>query len=1476
MSQNAAQNQSVYPACSPSPARFLGPSRRVFRSSATVLLFAPLAAILCLPSEALANDDEVACWYRNQSFIDEVMHPAQRGDNEFFTRSDVPPNLMWILDNSGSMQTLSCNGECDNYSRCEGGFSSNGRSFFLNRGYTPYTNDANAGDAFDKDFCTGKNPRGFNGQDGCYKPGLVYSHYNNGSCGAWPSGSNPVVWSRYGNSDTGSTPTAYCRSRYGTSNTTTARRNRENCENQLINYGYHPGTSATNPVFMGAALNIYPPKFVIARRVLKDLVMKTNKIRQGLMIFNNGGGGGPSGYGNLWNGGRLLVEFGPECNMFFPPVEANYDLNKEVIIREIDKIKFWGGTPLGETMMSACQYFSGNQNRFKNEVMVHNSKGVGFADSGIPNRQYNQDPICLSCQKNFTVMITDGFPSIDNQVPCKLRNYDRDCKEGLQDSPNCGTVNTKTCPNNERRTYSSIEGTDYFDDVAAFCYEEDLRPDMPGKQNTIVHTVGFDIDAPILADAARQGGGIYMVANDADELRSALTTVLQNIESRATSFSVASVTTVQTRGSTYAFVPRFRPSMEELWEGHLYRLTLFNEFAAGCTDADTSGEMTEDKLKRNPNGNEHCSDVYLMDANGDFVGEDEEGRFVVLDHTKPWDDEEGWPIKQPIQLAKPHWDAGEKLAQRNLVNNPRKIYTAIDLNKDGEISPDEQIEFTVANAAVLAPSLAVGGINGSICTEMAARRGLGPYTNSLDCTRDLIRFIRGENIFNEFRDGNRTQPRPKILGDIFHSAPTLVTPPPPAYLCDLGIVTQCSFSLYSDGLTPGGMEAYEEWAADEAGRDRFVLVGSNSGMVHAFHAGSMKTGDDPETGFVEPEDHIYHDVGTGEELWAFIPPNLLPKLSQLAVRTGEHKLFVDGTAMVKDVWVESNTAGEGQGRKDKDEFHTVAVVGQRQGGRDWLGLDVSNPTKPQFLWSWPLPGSPESMTAGESWNEIAPAAPPIGPVAIADAQGPLDVEGVKAREVWSVWVGGGFDPNFMRGRSINALNVWTGKPLWRFAAEDATDGSDPRRHLFPVPAPVALLDIGPGAIVEGKQDGLFDTAVVGDVMGQVWTLRFHSPGVDTDGDGLMDNWYGARSFVQFKGDSIRKRSAFFQLAEASVDPTSGVVRAHLGSGDRTNIRDAGGGNCGPSNIGACLRKNCQAEIHSGSGSSHERIGTSQMQGRWRHQPNASTFTTNSISAPASDASNTCSVPVQSSYQVSLTCGPIVESYSWNLNCNPAGDTLDSCSQVNHKPAPAYSLIQSPNPTQNSRFYTFALFGGSNARIPFNTLTQAKAYDAASLSESDLTQMSVTGNDTGIADEKGFFIEYANTDERTSSSAAVLGGCVAWNTLNPGDRTAACGSNTGDRGHLYRAHFATGTAACGDLDGSERYVSRKALVAPPGLTPTVSLNPETGEVRYNLLSVEPGSAPMQTSVGERELSGGIYWLDVTREVHQCRHSDAACR
>jgi hypothetical protein len=84
-------------------------------------------------------------------------------------------------------------------------------------------------------------------------------------------------------------------------------------------------------------------------------------------------------------------------------------------------------------------------------------------------------------------------------------------------------------------------------------------------------------------------------------------------------------------------------------------------------------------------------------------------------------------------------------------------------------------------------------------------------------------------------------------------------------------------------------------------------------------------------------------------------------------------------------------------KKQSDEFHSVVIFGERSGGRQWTALDVTDPVNPAFRWSWPPVGTTDSLAAGQSWNDHAPAPPPIGAVAVDDPLGPFTVAASSAK-----------------------------------------------------------------------------------------------------------------------------------------------------------------------------------------------------------------------------------------------------------------------------------------------------------------------------------------------------------------------------------------------------------------------------------------------------------------------------------------------
>ena len=72
--------------------------------------------------------------------------------------------------------------------------------------------------------------------------------------------------------------------------------------------------------------------------------------------------------------------------------------------------------------------------------------------------------------------------------------------------------------------------------------------------------------------------------------------VLEDVNTRSTSFGAASLSTLQIASSQGVLIPRFEPSRNAHWDGHLFSFDLFAEFAGGCRPQDvaTSGHGNGD------------------------------------------------------------------------------------------------------------------------------------------------------------------------------------------------------------------------------------------------------------------------------------------------------------------------------------------------------------------------------------------------------------------------------------------------------------------------------------------------------------------------------------------------------------------------------------------------------------------------------------------------------------------------------------------------------------------------------------------------------------------------------------------------------------------------------------------------------------------------------------------------------------------
>ena len=294
---------------------------------------------------------------------------------------------------------------------------------------------------------------------------------------------------------------------------------------------------------------------------------------------------------------------------------------------------------------------------------------------------------------------------------------------------------------------------------------------------------------------------------------------------------------------------------------------------------------------------------------------------------------------------------------------------------------------------------------------------------------------------------------------------------------------------------------------------------SNDGMLHAFDAGSPISG-----GTRDLDCNLRFDTGTGGERWAFIPPDMLPRLKDLL---DLHQYTVDGNVMLRDVWVDAN----GDRTKQKAEFHTVAIFSERAGGTQYVALDVTNVDAPVMLWTFPPPGSVEAQWMGQSWSDFSPRPPPVGPVRIALPAGQTDtVNNRNFEERWIAMLNGGYDPTLSSGNAVWMVDVWRGTVLWRFTDDDfkSQNGYGSGTSMYAVPGAVALADIGDPSQAQLRRRRLLRHGHLGRPGRQ--PLRGALPRAGPNrplATGRVSNWYAARTFEQQRRDrrpAVRDRA----------------------------------------------------------------------------------------------------------------------------------------------------------------------------------------------------------------------------------------------------------------------------------------------------------------------------------------------------------------
>lgn len=421
--------------------------------------------------------------------------------------------------------------------------------------------------------------------------------------------------------------------------------------------------------------------------------------------------------------------------------------------------------------------------------------------------------------------------------------------------------------------------------------------------------------------------------------------------------------------------------------------------------------------------------------------------------------------------------------------------------------------------------------NGNLTTD---KLGLASAADPAGERSKLIKYLQGFDGYNDNGYGD-TAKRDWILGDILHSKPLVV-----------------NYQRYT--LTTSN-------EADTAINQTYIFQGANDGMLHCFRDAD------------------------GKEMWAFIPPDLLPRLQNLHDGTA-HSYYVDGTP---SVYIhDANNDGHIDGSVGD---YALLIFGLRRGGGlqalsgtgfrgGYYALNVTDPANPVYLGeiSNQIPGFGEM---GETWAQPRLARVQIGTqrkiVAFISA-GYDNVEDLRFGSIQSypadttqvpLPVGapdsfttaqssGGYAPSYPRGRGIYAVEIAdldlnagvykpnfsnSGKLVWAyqhgFFSGYSGDTSQGIRT-----SPLLLHSIASDILaLDMNTDGLVDRLYAGDTGGNLW--RFNV------GDTNVMNWSAKKVFSSNPGADLTVGRKLFYKPEATFEG-GGRVMLYFGTGDRAH------------------------------------------------------------------------------------------------------------------------------------------------------------------------------------------------------------------------------------------------------------------------------------------------------------------------------------
>jgi len=728
--------------------------------------------------------------------------------------------------------------------------------------------------------------------------------------------------------------------------------------------------------------------------------------------------------------------------------------NRAVLIDKINNLTAASRTPLTESLYEAYRYFRGEAPVFGTLATAAFAGGTitdGRDSTAVSGGNYvspmlsSLDPttgLPAACQKNFTLLMTDGGPEDDFSANAAIRALTY-AGPGGQVSPDtqADAIQADT-PSGQFESgglpYGPIDlagtgggsgGYIWLDELAYFMAQSDMNASIAGRQPVVTYTIGFaGANTPVLQQAAARAGGNNYVADDAAQLSAALTAAVAAIREwnpTVASPSVPISALNRSESGEEVYLAFFGPANSQAWQGTVKKF----KFGEGTTACGATGGGTPIDLclvGKTVLSGTTVKNIEQVDVDPITLEETVVVNPAAVSYWNPSSLQDG---------SKPNMGGtGQRLLDSGTWNpSTRKVYTFIT-------NPGGASEAVSGNAALAHAGNAVSEANTTLITK--TRLGNAGMSDAQRAT--LANFIRGGNPgVAACSDASAatacTTWRSWPHHDVLHAKPAVVTYDP------------------TPAVDP-------EDASLQVATAQYLYYLSNDGLLHAVNA------------------------ATGIEAWSFLVEEALPNINDIMNNlAGQHLTLADGAPVA---WVHDVNKNGTIEAADGDKVYLF--FGLRRGGRAYYALDVTTPDAPQFLWKIDRRGGGAKLcTPGGCAN--APDFDELGYTWSTPATGRL--RAIAAANEPALIFGGGYDGNQdnltptaadSMGRAVYVINGATGALLKAFKNGAAGLGD----MNFSIPSDVAALNVD----LDGQ--GYLDRLYVGDMAANLWRFDVNntSPG----------------------------------------------------------------------------------------------------------------------------------------------------------------------------------------------------------------------------------------------------------------------------------------------------------------------------------------------------------------------------------------------